>query len=329
VSWRHEVRVDPLTGLKTIIAPGRAARPGANLRPAPADVPDPATNPFLPGKEAGTMPEVAAVRPDGSVPDGPGWTVRAFPNKWPAVLPDAPEPPAEAVPDLFSARPAEGVHEVIVNAAEPVASLGDLTPEQLLAAMELWRERMRAHAGATCLHLSVNEQRGGGASQLHTHAQLYVLDFVPVEIARERERFGAYATRTMGGNLLADLVQEEVRRRERLVAVDSEAVLIAPFASRLPYHLMIAPRRARMRFEDDGPLAAGLLHDALGRLRRFLGTMPPLSMWIRTAPAGADQFCWHLDILPRLSHLAALELGTGVNLCAIAPERAAAELRDV
>ena len=47
---------------------------------------------------------------------------------------------------------------------------------------------------------------------------------MPAAIARERERFGAYATRTMGGNLLGDLVQEEVRRRERIVAIDDEAV---------------------------------------------------------------------------------------------------------
>ena len=55
------------------------------------------------------------------------------------------------------------------------------------------------------------------------------MDFVPAAIARERERFGAYATRTMGGNLLADLVQEEVRRRERIVAIDDDAVLMAPY----------------------------------------------------------------------------------------------------
>ena len=52
---------------------------------------------------------------------------------------------------------------------------------------------------------------------------------MPAAIARERERFGAYATRTMGGNLLGDLVQEEVRRRERIVAIDDEAVLMAPY----------------------------------------------------------------------------------------------------
>src|SRR5216110_1881460 len=102
---------------------------------------------------------------------------------------------------------------------------------------------MRVHSEAACVHLIVNERREAGASLPHTHAQLYALDFVPAGIARERERFGAYATRTMGGNLLADLVQEEVRRRERLVAVDDEAVCMAPYGARVPYQLMIAPRR--------------------------------------------------------------------------------------
>jgi UDPglucose--hexose-1-phosphate uridylyltransferase len=179
------------------------------------------------------------------------------------------------------------------------------------------------------VHLIVNERREGGASLPHTHAQLYALDFVPAGIARERERFAAYATRTMGQNLLGDLVQEEVRQRARVVAIDDEAVLLAPYASQLPYQLMLAPRRPRERFEDDGPLGAGLLHDGLRRLARRLGSSPPLNLWVRTAPRGADHFCWRIDVLPRLTHLAGLELGTGVHLNIIAPERAAEELREV
>jgi UDPglucose--hexose-1-phosphate uridylyltransferase len=157
---------------------------------------------------------------------------------------------------------------------------------------------------------------------------LYALDFVPAQIARERERFTAHATRTMGGNLLQDLVQEEVRLRERLVAIDDEAVLLSPYAARLPYQLLLAPRRPRARFEDDGPLGAALLHDALGRLRRVLGFLPPLNIWVRTAPRGADHFCWRIDVTPRLTHLAGLELGTGVHLNIVAPETAAQRLRD-
>jgi UDPglucose--hexose-1-phosphate uridylyltransferase len=105
-------------------------------------------------------------------------------------------------------------------------------------------------------------------------------------------------------------------------------VLLTPYAPRVPYQLLIAPRTPRARFEDDGPLAAALLHDALNRLRRRLGAMPPLNLWVRTAPRGADHFSWRIDILPRLTHLAGLELGAGLHLCIVAPEQAAADLRD-
>jgi UDPglucose--hexose-1-phosphate uridylyltransferase len=324
-----EVRIDPLTGLRAIVAGDRAQRPGGGLSAAPAPALDPETDPFAEGHEDRTPPEVYAVRPNGGGPNTPGWTVRVVPNLYPALSADAAEPEREANPDLFWAGPAHGAHEVIVNAPDPVLSLAELTPEQVAGAMEVWRERMRFHRAAAYVHLIVNERREAGASLPHTHAQLYALDFVPAAIARERERFGAYATRTMGGNLLADLVQEEVRRRERLVAVDDEAVLIAPYGARVPFQLMIAPRTPRQRFEDEGPLGAGLLHDALSRLGRRLGANPPLNLWVRTAPRGAEHFCWRIDILPRLTVLAGLELGAGVNLNIVPPELAAAELRDL
>src|SRR5205085_12387564 len=120
----------------------------------------------------------------------------------------------------------------------------------------------------------------------------------------------------------------EVSRRARIVAVDEEAVLMAPYGGRVPFQLLLAPRRPRARFEDDGSTGAALLHDALGRLARRLGASPPLNLWVRTAPRGAAHYCWRIDVLPRLGHLAGLELGTGVHLNVVAPEQAAAELRD-
>jgi UDPglucose--hexose-1-phosphate uridylyltransferase len=323
-----EVRVDPLTGLRAIVAAERAARPGGELRAEPAAPLDPATDPFAQGHEDRTPPELFAVRPGGGPPNGAGWVVRVVPNLYPALTPDAPEPEPEANRDLFWAGPALGAHELIVNAPDSVTSLAELTAAQVSTAMEVWRERMRAHSDAACLHLIVNERAEAGSSLPHTHAQLYALDFVPAMIARERERYGAYATRTMGGNMLADLVQEEVRRRERIVAIDDEAVLMAPYAARFPYQLMLAPRVPRMRFEDDGPIGAAMLHGALGRLARRLGAGPPLNLWVRTAPSGAEHFCWRVDIVPRLTHLAGLELGADVHLNVVAPERAAAELRE-
>jgi UDPglucose--hexose-1-phosphate uridylyltransferase len=316
-----EIRVDPLSGLKTIIAAERAERPGASFSVTAAEPIDAGSDPFLPGHEDQTEPTLYA--------DGSPWRVRAFRNLYPALEPDAPAPERDATPDLFTAQPANGDHEVIVNSPDPVASLSDLSVEQTQLAVEGWRERMRAHAGAACRHLIVNEGRAAGASLPHTHAQLFALAFVPAAIAREREHFGAYAVRTMGGNLLADLVQEEVRRRERIVAIDDEAVLMAPFASRSPFHMLIAPRRTRARFEDDGPSGAALLHDALRRLKARLGAIPPLNLWVRTAPAGAEQFCWRIEIQPRLFQPGGMEFGTGVYVCVLPPEQAARELRDL
>ena len=323
-----EIRVDPLSGQKTIVAAGRATRPGAELTATAAAMIDVSSDPFAEGHEDQTPPEVYAVRPHGGRPDGPGWSVRVVPNKYPALVPGAPDPDRDARPELFRAGPAAGAHEVIVNSPEPVLHLADLSAAQVLTAVEVWRQRMRVHAGAACAQLIVNERREAGASLPHTHAQLYALSFVPADVARERERFGAYATRTMGQNLLADLVQEEVRRRERVVAIDEEAVLIAPYASRVPFQLMLVPRVPRARFEDDGASGAALLHQALRGLARALGASPPLNLWIRTAPLGAEQFCWRIDIAPRLTHLAGLELSTGVNVNIVAPEAAAARLRD-
>src|ERR671914_131725 len=109
-----EVRVDPLTGLKTIIAGARADRPGAMFRTDPDPPIDPAADPFAPGNEHETPPELYRV------PDGESWKLRAFPNKFPALELAALAPERDANPDLYTAQPAAGAHEVIVNAPEPV-----------------------------------------------------------------------------------------------------------------------------------------------------------------------------------------------------------------
>jgi UDPglucose--hexose-1-phosphate uridylyltransferase len=380
-----EIRVDPLSGHRTIVAGERSRRPGGEPRCPPAAPIDRERDPFAEGSEQRTPPELYALRPHGGEPNGPGWSVRVVPNLYPALTPPDPaptpssstpssstpssstpssstplsstplsgdssesgslaqaavqpaplaaawpEPQADARPELYTAYPAEGWHEVIVNGPQSVQSLAELPLEQVQIAFQAWRERMRVHAReAAYVQLIVNERREGGASLEHTHAQLYALPWVPAEVARERERAGAYATRTMGGDLLGDLIAEEVRRRDRIVAIDEEAVLLAPWASRVPFQLMLAPRRPHPRFEDEpvDTLGAALLHEGLQRLRAYFGASPPLNLWVRTAPRGVEKMSWRIDVMPRLTHLAGLELSTGVNVNIVAPEDAAAWLR--
>jgi UDPglucose--hexose-1-phosphate uridylyltransferase len=311
-----------------IVAGERGSRPGAFLDVAPRPPIDRETDPFAAGHEEETPPELYALRENGA------WRVRVVPNLYPALAPGEPDVGDDPLaggrgePDLFASSPALGAHEVIVNAPEPVSSLAELEPGQVETAMSVWRERMRQHAQSAYVHIIVNEGKEAGASLPHTHAQLYALPFVPAQVARERERFTAYSERTQGRNLLEDLLQEEVRRRERIVAIDDEAVALCPFGARVPFHLQIVPRRPATRFSDDGPLGASLVHKTLTRLGAALGTLPPLNMWVRTAPRDAERFCWRIEIMPRLAQLAGLEIGTGVHLNVLAPEAAAERLRD-
>jgi UDPglucose--hexose-1-phosphate uridylyltransferase len=337
-----EIRTDPLTGAQTIVAGERSRRPGGEPRCTAPEPIDRERDPFAEGHEERTPPELYAERPNGGPANGPGWRVRVVPNLFPALTAEsegpAPGPradPADPRSDLFATRPANGAHEVIVNAPDSVHSLAELLPEQVEAAAGVWRKRMKTHSASAYVQLIVNERREAGASLAHTHAQLYALDFVPADVARERGRAGAYAAGADGGDLLGDLVAEEIRRGERVVALNEEAVSIAPFGSRVPYQLMLAPRRPNARFEEDGAAgadgtdqAAALLHDGLRRLARRFGASPPLNLWVRTAPKGADEGCWRIDVFPRLTHLAGLELSTGVHLNIVAPEDAAAALRE-
>ena len=105
-----ELRIDPLSGHRTIVAGERTRRPGGEPRCEPAEPIDPEQDPFAEGHEDRTPPELYAVRPGGGPPDSPGWTVRVVPNLYPALEPrsgaaapeGAEEPAGAGRPELFA-----------------------------------------------------------------------------------------------------------------------------------------------------------------------------------------------------------------------------------
>lgn len=324
----RELRTCPFGGRRVLVAAGRTDRPGGGLTVPPLEVIDPAQDPFAEGHEDRTPPEVDADRPAGSSTDGPGWRTRVVPNRYPLVGADAAAPAPEAQPDLYRAAAATGAHEVIIQSPKPVVSLSQLTADEVEGVVAMWQRRLRAHAEAPARHLILNERPRAGASQPHSHAQLLTFPVVPAELARERERAAAYTLQTMGADLTADLLQEEVRRRERIVAIDDDTVLLAPWASRAAYHLTILPRRAALRFEDEPAGIGGrMLHLALTRLAERFGTPPPVNGWVRTAVQGAERTSWRIELVPALEQRGGVELGAGIDVCTVPPEQAAAELR--
>ncbi|MEO8034548.1 MAG: hypothetical protein ABI837_08945, partial [Acidobacteriota bacterium] len=71
------MRIAPniITGLPTLLAPGRAGRPHAF---SDASTDEAEECPFCPGQESSTPPTLGAVEKDGR------WLARAFANKYPA-----------------------------------------------------------------------------------------------------------------------------------------------------------------------------------------------------------------------------------------------------
>src|SRR5262245_42445639 len=126
-----QIRTDPLTGRRVIVAPERAARPSDLNRPYAT-----AACPFCPGHEGETPHEVLAV----PGPDRPGWSVRVGPNKFPALrgaLDPLPAPGDDYLPGL-------GAHEVIIEGPAHVRCLTDLGAAQTARALAVYRDRLRA-----------------------------------------------------------------------------------------------------------------------------------------------------------------------------------------
>lgn len=199
------------------------------------------------------------------------------------------------VPNLF---PAVEHQEVVVHSPTHVRSIAELSDAQLDLVAEAWRRRREASPDGY-VHALVNEGRDAGASLPHSHSQLVWLPSVPPRVAVEK---------ALG-------VGEPVLERDGLAAT-------CPWASRLPYEVQIAPiepEAGGLRSELLAP-ALRLLAELVRRLHRLEGPVP-LNAWLH------DGAHWHLELVPRLSILAGLELGAGVYVNSLPPEEAAARLR--
>jgi UDPglucose--hexose-1-phosphate uridylyltransferase len=271
------------------VAPGRSSRPGAGAAELePVTDEQLASCPFCEGREDRTPPELLAL-PRDRAPDTPGWQVRVVPNKYPA----------------FEHQ------EVVVNAPRHVRSIAELDLEQLELVAEAWRLRAEAAREAgKVLFAGVNEGHSAGASLQHSHSQLVWLDAEPPIAQAERGP----------GCPLCELLEVELADGARVVEQRDGLVLLCPYAGRSPYECLIAP----LEHEADGygPRLGAGLDLAAEALRRLADDAPrPMNLWLH------ESGHWHLELLPRLTVFAALELGAGYFVNTIPPEEAAAQLR--
>jgi len=327
-----EFRKNLITGHGTIISTERAKRPHQSFSDTSSEASEPC--PFCPGNEAQTPPEVFAYRAPGTQADAPGWTVRVVPNKYPAVRN---EYAAIIHSDALGERTrAVGVHEVIIEVPEHVTDMAQLSQAQIAAVLCAYHERMRAlredRRWRTIL-IYKNQGTWAGATLEHAHSQLIALPEIPPIMARELDRARAYFSST-GRCGYCDMVQREMRGRERVVGESDRFAVFCPDAARFPYETWIVPKRHAASFEgcggDDYEELSGCLKQTLTCLDRALHN-PALNYLLHSTFFGdeaSDYYHWHLEILPKITQVAGFEWGSGSFINPVAPEDAAQVLRD-
>jgi UDPglucose--hexose-1-phosphate uridylyltransferase len=191
------------------------------------------------------------------------------------------------VPNLY---PAFERQEVVIHSPEHVRSFAELDDEQVASVAEAWSRRIHDEGGSVLA--LVNEGRLAGASLPHSHSQLVWTD-VPAE----------------NGDRLRELL-DPFPLAERNGAVAA----VHPFGA-APYECLIAP-------VEGGELADQLilLRDLVARLQEAEGRRP-WNAWLH------DGRLPHLHFVPRLTAVAGVELGAGVYVNVVPPERAAERLR--
>jgi UDPglucose--hexose-1-phosphate uridylyltransferase len=207
------------------------------------------------------------------------------------VLPEVGDWVVRVVPNLY---PAFERQEVVIHSRRHVRSIAELEDAELDLVAEGWRRRAQDQPGYVFPLL--NEGREAGASLPHSHSQLVWLPGPP---------------------------RSRARPRGETVVEEGGVTALCPWASRVPYEVMIAPAAP----EPDA-LASARLGAALRLLARVVRRLhalegpTPLNAWLE-----ADASDWRLVLFPRLTVLAGLELGAEIFVDTLPPEEAAERLR--
>jgi UDPglucose--hexose-1-phosphate uridylyltransferase len=326
-----ELRRDPVVDRWVIIASERARRPSDF---AAQSVRARGTScVFCAGHESETPPEVLAGGPPERRANGPGWTFRVVPNKYPALRVEGDlEPSGEGIFDRMNGI---GAHEVIIETPEHAASLATLPTERVADVLGAFHARLtdlKKDPRFRYVLVFKNHGEAAGASLEHPHCQLIATPIIPVAVSEElagAARYFALKERCVW----CDMIRQERRDGRRLVVERDGFVVLAPFAPRSPFETWILPTRHQAAYEDSGPEDWRGLAAALGECLRRLGTVlrdPPYNFVLHGTPLHdppVDSFHWHLEIVPKLTRMAGFELGSGVWINSVPPEDAAEALR--
>jgi UDPglucose--hexose-1-phosphate uridylyltransferase len=326
-----ELRKDPVVGRWVIMATERAKRPSDFAKEREPHKGGPCV--FCAGHEADTPPEVLAYRQHGSLPNQPGWRVRAVPNKFPALRIEGQLGKRGA--GLYDLMNGIGAHEVVIETPEHDRWMADMEPAEIEEVLWAYRDRVLDLARDDRFRYVIifkNHGAEAGASLEHPHSQLIALPILPLNVQQELRGTSGYFT-LKERCIFCDIVVQESEDRRRVIYENERYIAVCPFAARFPYEIVIIPKGHGSHFEyseaADYHELAHALKATLGALRNALND-PPFNYIIHSAPLReppSKHYHWHLEITPALTKVAGFEVGTGFYINPVPPENAAEQLR--
>ena len=304
-----EFRRDPIMGRWSIIETTNPLGPGGfDVVPhAPG-----AGNacPFCEGNEGMTPPERYAIRPTGTAPNSPGWTLRVVTNKFPALTSEG-ELDHRRI-GLFDLYNGVGAHEVIIDTPDHHRQMADLTPEEFTRSITAFQARsldLRRDPRLKYTLLFKNYGFSAGASLEHMHTQLIALPIVPKRVQEELRGSKRYFERTQRCPY-CDMLDQDLKERERIICQNASFMAICPFASGMPFELWVLPKVHQSDFAkitEQGIADLGqILKESLLRIRTALSD-PAYNFIIHTAPIEPQErkeYHWHLELVPKLTNSA-------------------------
>lgn len=327
-----ELRQDIVSGDWVVIATGRAKRPDEFLKSRRETFKQPqAACPF----EKLLKNPLLAYSPDG-VENRKSWWVQAAPNKYPAFAEHGvcalyhKEGPYQRTDGV-------GFHEVVVT-RDHERSLALMSDAEAELVMRVYQERYLALKEDGCVEyisLFHNHGRQAGATIAHPHSQIIAVPVIPPDISRSLRGSASYFYKHKACVHCA-VLEYELEKKERIVYENEFFAVLAPYASKTAFEMRLFPKGHAPHFEELDPSGrmalANALRSALAKLHKGLNN-PDYNFFLHTAPTGDSQefhhYHWHFEIVPKTAIWAGFEIGTGIEISTIAPEKAAEFLRKI
>lgn len=325
-----EFRQDIVIKNWVLIAESRARRPSdfEEMPATPKNLPAvSASCAFCPGNEHLTVGEIARYPAVGD------WLVRVIPNKYEAVGHIL----GKRSDEFYVSRPGVGDHEVVITRYhDKPTALQDVDFIDLTLKVYIDRiNDLKQHDEVRYIHIIQNHGVQAGASVIHPHSQIFAIPFLPHRIENELEGTRGYFA-AYGACVYCEMIMHEMRVGERVVIDNPDFLVIAPYASKMPFEMHIMPKTHRASFHQitiaERQSLARVMKDIFSRLYDRMHN-PAYNYYIHTVPFGKaiesklhddrQSYHWHIVVLPRVNVWAGFELGTEVYVNVMPPEQAA------